>query len=221
MTASRLGRAYKRLYEILAGPAENPRPWHFQWLATFGIHRKLRRFCGEMEGRVLDFGCGAKPYRRYFRDDVDYVGVDIVDGPHVDHVVAPGNDLPFPDQSFDAVLSTEVLEHLEDLNHVLGEMRRVVKASGMVVLTVPFLYNELGAPYDFRRLTRFFFSEERLEGFRVEKVEVIGGYGSTSSIMFLNWVESMFNTNRALRILKALLLPAWLPVSFIVNILAA
>src|SRR5881396_3040515 len=63
--------------------------------------------------RVLDVGCGVKPYLPFFASAREYVGVDVVENPHAD-VQAPVEDLPLDDASFDLVLCLQVLEHADD-----------------------------------------------------------------------------------------------------------
>src|SRR3989442_1233368 len=48
-------------------------------------------------------------------------------------VVGAGEQLPYPDESFDAVVCLDVLEHVSDVESVLGEVRRVLKPGGVVL----------------------------------------------------------------------------------------
>ncbi len=61
--------------------------------------------------------------------------------------------LPFPDDSVDAVLLLEVLEHLPDPRAALGEIARVLKPGGTLLLTMPFPYPVHDAPHDYQRYT--------------------------------------------------------------------
>lgn len=63
-----------------------------------------------------------------------YVGVDMRDGPGVD-IVATADALPFPDASFDVVVSTEMLEHDPAFWLSLAEMGRVLRPGGQLILT--------------------------------------------------------------------------------------
>jgi ubiquinone/menaquinone biosynthesis C-methylase UbiE len=60
----------------------------------------------------------------------------------VSSIVADGTSLPFKDETFDAVICSEVLEHLENPKDVLAEVARVVKPGGKVGLSVPRTYPE-------------------------------------------------------------------------------
>jgi SAM-dependent methyltransferase len=64
--------------------------------------------------RVLDVGCGVKPYYPFFEPHAsEYVGVDVVENPAAD-LQGAVESLPVEDASFDLVLCIQVLEHAED-----------------------------------------------------------------------------------------------------------
>jgi SAM-dependent methyltransferase len=104
---------------------------------------------------VLDIGCGLQPYRRFLDPAVtEYVGIDREGPLSRPTVVGSAESLPFPDQSFDVVLSTQVLEHLPDPERALREAVRVLKRGGRMILTVPGVWPTHEAPHDFWRFTR-------------------------------------------------------------------
>jgi SAM-dependent methyltransferase len=82
--------------------------------------------------RVLDVGCGLKPYYPFFVNAAEYIGVDVVDGPTVD-LVGPIEALPVEDDGFDIVLCTQVLEHVDDPAAAVRELHRVTKPGGRVL----------------------------------------------------------------------------------------
>jgi SAM-dependent methyltransferase len=85
--------------------------------------------------RVLDVGCGVRPYEPLFAPFVAaYTGVDPVDNPHAD-VRAPAEDLPLPDASADVTLCLQVLEHVDDPQAVVRELARVTAPGGRVLLS--------------------------------------------------------------------------------------
>lgn len=214
---SSLGLTYRRIYDWICGNHPNLRPWHFQWLAIFYLHQQLRRILPTMRGKILDVGCGGKPYRCLFGQVIEYVGLDVLQGSQVDVVVASNEPWPFPDLYFDVLLSSQVLEHVEHLGLTLAEMNRVLKPGGTIILSYPFLYHEHGAPWDFQRFTAHR-AVKLFQGFEVVNLEREGGIGSTLTILLLAWVEQTMNNNFVTRLLKAPLLPVWLIVSFILNL---
>jgi SAM-dependent methyltransferase len=118
-----------------------------RWIATFAG--------GAAPGRILDVGCGTRPYEPLFTG-WEYIGIDVaVSGRPAEYKVVDqyfdGHSIPYPDESFDAVLCTEVLEHCVDATRIAGEIRRVLRPGGNAVITVPFMWGEHEMPYDFRR----------------------------------------------------------------------
>jgi 2-polyprenyl-3-methyl-5-hydroxy-6-metoxy-1,4-benzoquinol methylase len=97
---------------------------------------------------VLDLGCGAGNLLPKLQGS-RIVGVDLSDmllaqakarvegKAHIELKKAPAEQLPYPDNTFDRVVCSEVLEHVLDPKVVLKEIRRVAKAGARVVLTVP------------------------------------------------------------------------------------
>lgn len=65
---------------------------------------------------------------------IPYTGVDVQAGPGVD-LVADASELPFQDESFATVISTEMLEHALDPVAALVEMVRVLRPGGCLVVT--------------------------------------------------------------------------------------
>jgi SAM-dependent methyltransferase len=84
------------------------------------------------DGRVLDAGCGPGQYLPPLRARVrEVVALDIahVRGPEV---VGDVQALPFPDDSFDAVLAMHMLYHVPDIPVAVAELRRVLRADGVL-----------------------------------------------------------------------------------------
>lgn len=105
---------------------------------------------------VVDLGAGDAPYRELF-SHCDYLTTDWEGSVHerasdVD-VLAPADALPLEDGSADAVLLTQVLEHVPDPRSVLVEVARLLRAGGGVFMTVPFVWELHELPYDFWRFT--------------------------------------------------------------------
>lgn len=99
-----------------------------------------RLLSGKRALRVLDIGCGGKPYLPLFADrSASYVGVDAVPGEQVDDV-APAESLPYEDGSFDVVLCTQVLEHVDEPAKVLSEIDRVLSPGGVAFLSTHGVY---------------------------------------------------------------------------------
>ena len=106
-------------------------------LPSWAIRAPLARWL-EDEGRnaaglrVLDVGCGVKPYLPFFERAAEYVGVDLVDNPYAD-LRGAVEALPVEDASFDLVLCIQVLEHSDDPARAVSELHRVTKPGGRVL----------------------------------------------------------------------------------------
>lgn len=181
------------------------------------LYRDLRRILPELSGRVLDVGCGDKPYSRWLTNAQHHVGIDVHPGPGVDVVVNPGKPWPLESGSFDAVLCTQVLEHVVDLDDVVGQIHRVLKPGALLVVSVPFAYNEHGAPHDYRRFSahglRLLFERD----YEILEVDREGGIASTSIVLALNWWDAVMDGSRLTRVVKALTMPGWIVLSGILN----
>ncbi len=132
------------------------------------IRHRLRQAVAErapgLTGRVLDFGCGAQPYREFFTGAKEYVGVDVeVSGHHhgrskIDFFY-DGKTLPFGPAEFDAVFASEVFEHVFNLPEILGELARVARPGATLLCSTPFLWGEHEQPHDFARYSSFGLTE--------------------------------------------------------------
>ncbi len=85
--------------------------------------------------RLLDAGCGEKPYAPLFLPHAaEYVGLDTA--PHVDaDLVGPIEAIPASDDAFDVVLCIQVLEHVDDPALAVRELHRVTRPGGRVLLS--------------------------------------------------------------------------------------
>ena len=102
--------------------------------------------------RVLDVGSGVKPYYPFFADGAsEYVGVDAED-PRAD-LRASVEQLPVADASYELVLCTQVLEHVEHPARVVSELRRVVAPGGRVLASTHGVQVYHPNPVDLRRWT--------------------------------------------------------------------
>ena len=122
------------------------RPGRFSMI-HYPRNEALERLRQNRKMKVLDLGCGS----RHLSDHV--VGVDLVPERGV-QVLADAAYLPFRDASCGGVWADALLEHVEDPEKILLEVRRVLKSKGWFYCEVPFLQGEHLAPGDYRRWTR-------------------------------------------------------------------
>jgi len=134
--------------------------------------------------RVLDVGCGDRPYDSLFAGASELVGFDRPGNPHAD---AHGDvdALPFPDASFDVVLCLQVLEHVADPAAAVRELRRVTRGGGRVLASTHGVYPYHPNPDDLWRWTHA--GLERLFGQngRWSSIAVSPGAGTAATTSML------------------------------------
>lgn len=129
------------------------------FLIRRGLLRAIRRHAPKLTGTVVDFGCGQQPYREIIPAD-RYIGLDVVLSGHPANqkkpdVIFDGIRIPLTSESVDAVLATEVFEHVFRLDDALREIHRILRPGGRLLITCPFCWPEHEEPFDYARYTRF------------------------------------------------------------------
>ena len=103
---------------------------------------------------ILDFGAGSSPYRSLFQQ-ANYQRADfaIGDGAGLDYILNESLLVAAPDNRFDLVLSTQVLEHVEHPEKYLKECLRLLRPGGKLILTTHGIYADHPCPLDLHRWT--------------------------------------------------------------------
>ena len=179
--------------------------------ATFLIHRIADQLAASLEyqGRVIDLGCGAAPYRELILEQAtDYVGVDWAHSRHdqsrVDVHADLTRPLPLDDESAGTVVSFQVMEHLPDPEAFLRECHRLLVIEGRLHLTVPFMWRVHEAPHDYFRYTSHGLEHLlRKAGFADISVRAYGGFWTTLALKF---------NYHTLRLAPGRLALAWTPL---------
>lgn len=150
-----------------------------------------------VSGRVLDVGCGQKPYEFIFKENTkEYIGLDFDKANKKADYIGTALKLPFKSNSFDTIISTQVLEHVEDPRLMINEINRVLKKGGNLILTAPMNYKLHEVPRDFYRYTRFGLNHLfESNGFQVIEIKQVGGFwrviGQKLSIKFYGDSKSL------------------------------
>ena len=98
------------------------------------IRYLVSAFGDHVAGKVLDVGC-AQRYLASLRPDLEYTGIDMGGEPDLRVNLEAVERLPFDDRAFDTVICCDVLEHLNNLHHMFGELVRV--SGRRLVLSLP------------------------------------------------------------------------------------
>jgi SAM-dependent methyltransferase len=134
-------------------------------------------------GKVLDIGCGNKPYESKFGEQITgYIGCDIIqsDLNKVD-VLCAANNIPLENSSFDTVFSTQTIEHVEDHQGLVNEAHRLIKPGGFFIVSGPMYWHLHEEPYDFFRFTKYGFKYVfEKAGFEMVEMNSNGGMWATT-----------------------------------------
>lgn len=149
-------------------------------------------------GKVLDVGCGIKPYESILRPpDSEYIGIDYEITAETKgrpwskaDVFADCVCMPFVDGEFDSVICTQVLEHVCEPKILLKEMNRVLKPGGVLLISVPMFWGHHEEPHDYYRYTRYGFEYLLKEaGYELKHLRQRGGLSAT---LIQLWLDGMF-----------------------------
>jgi SAM-dependent methyltransferase len=136
--------------------------------------------------RILDAGAGEQQFKR-FCDHLDYVAQDFAqydgrgDGAGLQmgtwdqsmlDIVSDITAIPEPDASFDAIICTEVFEHLPNPILAIKELSRLLRTGGQLIVTAPFCSLTHFAPFHFYTGFNRYFYETHLPAHGLEIVEM-------------------------------------------------
>jgi SAM-dependent methyltransferase len=136
--------------------------------------------------RILDAGAGTQQYRKFCRH-LEYVSQDFgdYDGKGDDTALQTGEfdygtldivsditSIPEPDESFDAILCVEVLEHLPNPVLAIKEFSRLLKPGGHLIITAPFCSLTHFAPYHFSSGFNLYWYERYLAEYGFKDVQI-------------------------------------------------
>ena len=121
----------------------------------------LKKLKNLRKSKILDVGAGDLRHKldifslygnRYLSIDVKKSGHKSFKNPDK---FFDGENIPYPSNSFDVVIFTEVFEHAKNVDNLVLDIKRVLKKNGKLIFSTPFLWPEHEIPYDFRRLTSY------------------------------------------------------------------
>lgn len=168
------------------------------FLTKLYFYRKTKELSTKysFNGKVIDIGCGVKPYKHLFSKVNKYEGIDFKSFSDNDSYKKDIPEyffskeyledfiLPFKNESYENVFAFQVLEHHANPNKFISEMFRITKKNGYILLTVPFLGGIHEGPHDYQRYTKYgllnLFKEYSCE---VQELISIGSFFSTISML--------------------------------------
>ena len=129
--------------------------------------------------KILDLACGSGEYSHILlKRGYDVTSVDIkklCNG--LNFTKCSADNLPFKEHTFDMVICTEAIEHFDNPFNVLGEIKRVLKTNGILIMTTPNLMS-----------LRFFFKRYIFKG-NYDREHLYGEYSSFNMVRILQTRE--------------------------------
>lgn len=179
-------------------------------------YRRSMRKVGQLlaardPARVLALGCGSQREELLAllqeHGNTEIVAVDVDLAADVD-ICCDAHDLPFADRSFDAVVTTAVLEHVLDPNRVMEEIARVLRRGGLLYSEIPFMQQVHEGAYDF---TRYTLSGHRRLANAFDEIEsgAVAGPGTALAWAIEHFWLSLAGTGRSRSVVKALVRSAF------------
>jgi SAM-dependent methyltransferase len=171
-------------------------------LEKSSLDRSMQQAAPYAAGRLLDVGCGDKPYAATFAPYVtEYIGIEYAEtyGDSVNAIKGKadltysGDRLPFDDGTFDTVLCNQVGEHVPDPRVFFDELVRLLRVDGRLLFTVPFSFRIHSEPYDFHRFTKYALADyANRAGLHIDVLSARGGFWTVigqklTSHLALHW----------------------------------
>jgi SAM-dependent methyltransferase len=150
------------------------------------LDRELTAFAASLaQGAiVLDAGAGSQKYKGKFSRQI----YESADFEQVNKRYAPSTyvcdlrSIPVDNDRFDAIIFTQVMEHLPEPEIVLSELKRILKPGGRIFFIAPLYYEEHEKPYDYYRFTQYAleFMFKRA-GFEITELRWLEGFMATTA----------------------------------------
>ena len=160
----------------------------------------LEKAVGSIEikpgSRVLDFGAGSSPYDFLF-PGAKYLKADITPDTAPDLLIGEGGSVDVPDESFEIVLSTQVMEHVYDPQKYLREAFRLLKPGGKFLIGLPCLYEDHKCPDDYQRWMRQGLERDlKNTGFREVTIYKVTTGARGLAFFWDRYIDSMHSSRR-------------------------
>lgn len=187
------------------------RIYHYRWMLRTHMLMPLAGFMQKYaHGRLLDIGCGDKPYQRLAPGSVQpFVGIDTNRVPNRADIFGSVTALPIKTNCMDTVLCVWVLDDVPEPELIFHEVHRVMRPEGVFLLVANQTDTLHFEPNDYFRFTRYAIQHlAEKAGLRVLEVHPIGGVWIMIGMKLLAYVASAARRFRPLRILQPMLFAA-------------
>jgi len=171
-------------------------------LATYPIIEFIDKYGSKCYGKLVDIGCGNKPYMKYFSFIDEYIGIDITNDEA--DIIADAKFSPIRTDSTDVVLCSQVIEHDPEPDKIISEIHKILKEKGILILSAPQMGRLHGEPHDYYRYTKWglkYLLEKN--GMKIEVIESHGGiFKAIGSHLNFFIIEYFGKTNFVKNILR-------------------
>lgn len=162
------------------------------------------------KGTLLDLGCGNVPlydaYKPFIQENVcvDW-GNSVHRNSYLDMETDINTPLQFPDETFETIILSDVLEHLVKPQEMFKEMKRILKTGGYILMNSPFNYWIHEAPYDYYRYTEHWYKRivDELD-LEIITLEPIGGIVDVKIDIQSKLIGMIFPNARLIRLRQKL-----------------
>ena len=143
--------------------------------------RQMRNIFNNSNDRILDVGCGEKPYYHDFMKG-SIICLDIRKTGKV-HVVGDADFLPLKKGSFDKAIMVNSLYYYKNSANVIDNISSILKKNGKLLIIAPFFYPIHDSPDDKYRFTEYGVRTILEKNFKIEKIEPVGGLFNLPVVM--------------------------------------
>ena len=192
------------------------------FVSAYYKYRDIERVTSKysFSGSILDVGCGNKPYQQLFSEATKYIGIDFQDfsvnknmnfqkpDKYFPKSYTKNFKLPFKKNSFNNIVSFQVLEHHQAPEVFFSEIKRILKPGGKALITVPFIGGIHEEPYDFQRLTKYKLAHLCKDNkLSVIEISEVGSLFSAVYMLFVEYFSTIAAKSRQNYLLVSLLFP--------------
>jgi SAM-dependent methyltransferase len=191
------------------------------YILRASIKDAINRMLPQFKGILIDVGCGQMPYKQILTSRESrvkqYIGLDFENNviyKNTPDITWKAGKIPLKDNSVDCAIATEVFEHCPDPEKVMREIIRVLKPSGLLFFTVPFVWPLHNVPYDEYRYTPFSLKRHlAVAGFVDIDLKPLGGWDASLAQMIGLWARRR-PMNKLLRIFFSVMMT---PIIHVLN----
>lgn len=157
------------------------------------LDKLQKKYNDEYFGVVLDIGGRDRGAFKKPKENVKkWIFADIEDKHNPDLVLDVANMESINSETIDTISAIELFEHVGKIENGINECYRVLKYSGKIIISVPFLYPIHADPYDFQRWTlKKWETELANRGFEIKKVEIMGLFFTVLSGMYRQLIRKL------------------------------